>query len=215
MKIAQPRIFFRWKFDNPEFFFMKIGQPRIFFSMKIGQPRIFFRWKLDNPDFFSGNYFSHHWSCRSCGSLNDWASGHWAMARFRFDLPFVIWPFKATQALSPGIWKYKTFGPGVLALRASLFPMYWPFGPVCSRCTGPSGQFGSDVLALRASLVPMYWPFGPVYFGCTGPSGQFISNVLALWASLVRMYLPFGPVYFWCTGPSGQFGPGVLFKIFF
>ena len=54
------------------------------------------------------------------------------------------------------------FIPVILAFRASLVLMYWPFGPVCSSCTGPLGQFCLDVLALRASLVQMYWPFGPV-----------------------------------------------------
>jgi len=66
--------------------------------------------------------------------------------------------------------------------------MYWPFGPVWSWYTGPSGQFGPDLLALRASFVLIYWPFGPVSSWYTGPSGQFCPYVLALWASLVLSY---------------------------
>jgi len=33
--------------------------------------------------------------------------------------------------------------------------MYWPFGPVWSWCTGPSGQFSHDALPMRARLVLM------------------------------------------------------------
>ena len=51
-------------------------------------------------------------------------------------------------------------------------PMYWPFGPAWSLCTGlkgpvwsclsgPSAQFNLDLLAFRASFVFLYWPFGP------------------------------------------------------
>ena len=51
--------------------------------------------------------------------------------------------------------------------------MYWHFGPVWSRCAGPSGQFGPDVVALRASLVLMYWPFGPVWSWISDPKCMY------------------------------------------
>ena len=80
-------------------------------------------------------------------------------------------------------WGHKRFSPVILALRASLVLMYWPFGQVRFRCIG-----------LRASLVLMYWPSGSVWSWCTGRSGKFISVILARWASLVLSYWPFGPV---------------------
>ena len=88
--------------------------------------------------------------------------------------------------------------------------MYWPFGPVCSCCTGPSGQFSPDILAPWACLVLTYWPLAPVWFWRTGPTGQFVPDVLALRASLVLVYWPSGSVCSCCNGPSGQFSPDIL-----
>ena len=53
-------------------------------------------------------------------------------SKFRFRVPISDFEFLIS------------FDPDVLALRTSLAFTYWPFGPVLSLSTGPSGQFGPD-----------------------------------------------------------------------